>query len=92
VEPSKTCPHVDKLVGRGSYFGSSDFKLLNAQRMGNDSIKVRSWYLCGESEAKETLDKHGKKGTLEKLLEMYTGWAPEIIEFLKQGDLDTLRP
>ncbi len=91
MEPARTCPHVDKMVGRGSYFGSSDRKFLNAQRMGNDSIKVRSGYVCPEGEAKETLDKYGKKGTLEKILGRYAGWAPEMTEFLRQGDLDGLR-
>lgn len=90
-EPARTCPHVDKMVGRGGYAGSSDRKFLNAQRMGNDSLKVRSWYLCPEGEAKETLDKYGKKRTLEKILERYTGWAPEITEFLRQGDVDGLK-
>ncbi|MCJ1265677.1 hypothetical protein MMC22_005557 [Lobaria immixta] len=91
VKPAKTCPHVDKMVGRGSYFGSSDRKCLNAQRMGDDSIKARSWYLCPEGEAKETLDKYGKKGTLEKILERYVDWAPEMTEFLRQGDLEGLK-
>lgn len=91
IEPAKTCPHVDKMVGRGSYFGSSDRKCLNAQRMGDGSIKARSWYLCPEGEAKETLDKYGKKGTLEKILERYVDWAPEMTEFLRQGDLNGLK-
>ena len=90
MEPAKTCPHVDKMVGRGSFFGSSDRKLLNAQRMANGSLKVRSWYSCSEGEAKETLEKLGKKGTLEKILQRYEGWAPEMIEFLKQADLESL--
>ena len=90
-EPARTCPHVDKMVGRGMYFGSSDQKFLNAQRMGNDSLKIRSWYQCPEGEAKETLDKYGKRGTLEKILERYAGWAPEMTELLKQGDLDGLK-
>lgn len=90
-EPAKTCPHVDKMVGRGSFFGSSDRKCLNAQRMANGSLKVRSWYSCSEGEAKETLEKHGKKATLEIILQRYTGWAPEMIEFLKQADLESLR-
>ncbi|MCJ1453366.1 hypothetical protein MMC28_003713 [Mycoblastus sanguinarius] len=59
--------------------------------MGNDSIKVRSWYACPEGEAKETLDKYGNKGTLEKILERYADWAPEMTEFLRQGDLEGLR-
>ena len=91
LEPAKTCPRVDKMVGKGMYFGSSDRKFLNAQRMGDERIKVRSWYLCPEWEAKERLEKHGKKGTLEKILDRYKDWAPEMTELLRQGDLDTLR-
>ena len=91
LDPPRTCPHVDKMVGRGSFFGISDRKFLNAQRMGNNSLKVRSWYLCSEGEAKADLDKYGKKGTLEKILERYAGWAPEMIELLKQADLDGLK-
>jgi len=91
LEPAKKCPHVDKMVGRGMYFGSSDSMFLNAQRMGNDSLKVRSWFKCPEGEAEETLEKYGKKGTLEKALERYADWAPEMTEFLRQGDLETLR-
>ena len=90
-EPAKTCPHVDKMVGKGSFFTTSDAKFLNAQRMGNKSLKVRSWFRCPEGEAEETLEKYGKKATLEKTLAKYEGWAPEVTEFLKQGDLDGLR-
>lgn len=49
---------------------------------------VRSWYFCLEGDAKETLDRCGKKGTLEKILERYADWAPEMTESLKQGNLD----
>ncbi|KAI9812574.1 MAG: hypothetical protein M1827_004563 [Pycnora praestabilis] len=91
MEPARTCPRVDKMVGRGSYFGFSDRKFLSAQRMGNNGIKVMSWQLCPEGEAKETLDKYGKKGTLEKILERYADWAPEMTEFLRQGDLGGLK-
>ena len=89
--PAKTCPHVDKMVGSGAFMGASDSKLLNAQRMGDGSLKVRSWYICPETEAKETLEKYGKKATFEKILDRYVGWAPEILELLKQADLDSLR-
>ncbi|KAK4695395.1 hypothetical protein P7C71_g2362, partial [Lecanoromycetidae sp. Uapishka_2] len=91
LEPAKTCPHVDKMVGSGSYFGTSDAKFLNAQRMGNNSLKVRSWFRCPEGETKETLDKYGKQGTLDKLFKRYEGWAPENLEFLRQGDLNGLK-
>lgn len=90
-EPAKTCPHVDKMVGRGAFIGASDSKCLNAQRMGNGSLKVRSWYVCPENEAKETLEKYGKRGTFERILERYADWAPEMTELLKQADLDSLK-
>ena len=59
--------------------------------MGNNSLKVRSWYVCPEGEAKETLDRYGKKGTLDRILQRHAGWAPEMTELLRQGDLDGLR-
>ena len=90
-EPAKTCPHVNEMVGRGSCFGTSDKKFLNAQRMGNGSLKVRSWYATPEGEAKETLDKCGKEKTLEKIFQRYESWAPEMTELLRQADLDTLK-
>ena len=90
-EPAKTCPHVHNMVGAGAYMGASDSKLLNAQRMGDGSLKVRSWYICPENEAKVTLEKYGKKKTFEKILARYVDWAPEILELLKQADLDSLR-
>lgn len=58
--------------------------------MGNGSLKVRSWYLIPEDEAKETLDKFGEK-TLEKILERYIVSTPEMTEFLRQGDVDGLK-
>ncbi|KAL8747858.1 MAG: hypothetical protein Q9190_000306 [Brigantiaea leucoxantha] len=90
-KPAETCPHIDKMVGRGMRFGSSDQKLLNTQRMGDNSIKVRTWFLCPEDEARETLNELGKMGTLEKMLKRYADWAPEMTELLRQGDLDALR-
>lgn len=90
-EPAKTCPRVHKMVGKGGYLGNSDRMFLNAQRMGDESLKVRSWYLCPKGEAKETLKKCGKQGTLEKILERYASWAPEMTEFLRQGDVESLR-
>jgi 2-polyprenyl-6-methoxyphenol hydroxylase-like FAD-dependent oxidoreductase len=91
ADPAKTCPHVDKMVGKGAYMGSSDRKFLNAQRLENNRIMVRTWQLYPEGEAKEILDKYGKKETLEKILERYADWAPEMTELLRQGDLDRLR-
>ena len=86
----ETCPHVDEMVGRGSFFGSSERKFLNAQRMGSGGVKVRTWFMCPEGEAKATLEKLGKKGTVDMLIDKYDGWSPEQLELLKQGDFNTL--
>ena len=90
-QPEKTCPDVDRLVGRGAFMGSSDSKFLNAQRLGDGRLKVRSWYRCEEGEAKRELETNGKEGTLKNIISRYDGWAPEMIEFFKQGELDSLR-
>lgn len=90
-EPAKTCPHIDKMVGKGAYMAASDSKLLNSQRLGDGSLIVRSWYICPESEAKETLIQNGKAKTFEIILRKYADWAPEIIELLTQADLDSLK-
>ena len=91
-QPEKTCPDVDRLVGRGAFMGSSDSKFLNAQRLGDGRLKVRSWYRCEEGEAKRELEPYGKEQTLKNIISRYDGWAPEMIEFFKQGELDSLRP
>ena len=90
AKPDETCPHVDKMVGRGSFFGSSDRKFLNGQRMGNNGVKIRTWFMCPEGEAKATLDKLGKQGTVNMLLDRYDGWSPEQLELLRQGDPNAL--
>jgi 2-polyprenyl-6-methoxyphenol hydroxylase-like FAD-dependent oxidoreductase len=46
--PGTSCPELNKSIGRGSRFGFSDRKALNAQRMGDGSVKVRSWFACPE--------------------------------------------
>jgi 2-polyprenyl-6-methoxyphenol hydroxylase-like FAD-dependent oxidoreductase len=88
--PSVTCPQVDKMVGRGSYVALSDCLFLGAQRMSNNSLKIRSWSACPEDEAKETLKRYGKAGTQEKIARLYTDWAPAVTELLKQGDAESM--
>ena len=91
AEPSKTCRHVDSMVGKGSYFSNSDGKFLNCQRLHNGSLKVRSWYTCPEHSAKETLDKLGPEGALDEILSRYSGWASELLELLLQADVTSMR-
>lgn len=89
--PATTCPGVNRMVGRGGFFGLSDQKTLNAQRMGDDSIKVRTWYTCPESETKDALEHSGRKATAERILERYQDWAPEMTDILQHADLATLK-
>ncbi|KAF2431469.1 FAD/NAD(P)-binding domain-containing protein [Tothia fuscella] len=89
--PSTACSKLNDMVGRGSYIGTSDAKMLNAQRMGDGHLKVRSWFLCLEGEAEETLNKYGKTGTLDIVRERYKEWDPEMTELLRQAQVDTLR-
>lgn len=49
-EASKTCPQVDQIMGRGGYVALSDCKFLSAQRMGDDSLEVRSWNVLPEGQ------------------------------------------
>ena len=91
AEPARTCPQVNKMAGKGGFFGTSDRKCLNCQRMGNGSLKVRSWYICAEGETQETVENFGKQKTVEKALEKYSSWAPEITELLRQAELDSLK-
>jgi 2-polyprenyl-6-methoxyphenol hydroxylase-like FAD-dependent oxidoreductase len=90
-EPAKQCPELNEFIGRGGFFGSSDQKLLNAQRMGNDSLKVRSWFQCPEGEAAERLERLGQKDTLAEVKTWYTEWAPEITELLRQANPESIR-
>jgi 2-polyprenyl-6-methoxyphenol hydroxylase-like FAD-dependent oxidoreductase len=91
-KPHETCPHVDKMVGRGSHLGSSDAKFLNAQRLGDNSIKVRAWFRCPEGEASVRFKGHGKEAALDHVLQIYSSWDPQMIEIFKQGDINSLRP
>ncbi len=54
-------------------------------------MKVKSWYLGPEGQAKENLEKFGKEKTLEIIKGKYVDWAPEIAGFLRQGDLQGLK-
>ncbi|KAF2656481.1 salicylate hydroxylase [Lophiostoma macrostomum CBS 122681] len=90
-EPARTCPDLNKMVGRGGFLGTSDRKFLNTQRMGNDSLKVRSWFVCPEELTLEEVDKYGDEGIIEKILSRYEGWAPEMTNFLRQADPNSLR-
>lgn len=90
-EPSKVCPRLNSMVGRGGFLGSSDCKFLNAQRIGNGNLKVRSWFLCSEGEAEKLLKADGKEQTRNKILQRYQSWAPEMTELLKQSNLESLK-
>lgn len=90
-DPAKTCPRLHKMVGKGVYLGLLNCKFLSAGRIGDGSLKAQSWYLCSENKTKESLEKYEKKGTLDKILERYVDWAPEITDFLRKTEIESLR-
>lgn len=91
LAPAKTCPHVHKMVGKGGWATFSDGKALNAQRMGDGSLKVRNWFPCPEHEAQTLLDADGAEATIQKIMARHRGWAPEVLDFFRHADVDSLR-
>ncbi|PWN40368.1 FAD/NAD(P)-binding domain-containing protein [Ceraceosorus guamensis] len=88
--PSSSCPHVDKMVGKGMYIGLSDGKFMSAQRQGNDSLRVRSWQMLPYGETERALKRDGKQGTKDKILQVYADWDPRMTEVLRQADAETM--
>ena len=90
-EPATKCPQLNERVGRGAFFSNTNGQCLNAQRLGTDGLKVRSWFKCPDGETAEMLKSQGQQGVLDALFKRYEGWDPQLLELLEQGDLDTLR-
>ena len=90
-DSAKTCPQIDRMVGEGAYSAMSEGRWISAQRLGDGSLEIRNWFLCAEGEAKERLDKVGKQAVREHLLQIQHDWAPEVTDFLREADVDSLK-
>ncbi len=87
-KPKDTCPKVDKMVGRGSYFAYSGGRTLMGQRMADDSIKVAAWLRREKEWVKQLWKEHGDnlEAIREVLLEEYAEWAHEIRDWIRVGE------
>lgn len=88
ARPRESCPEVDKMVGRGSYFAYSGGRTLMGQRMGDNSIKIGTW-VRRDKEWVERLWKE-KGNNLEDirdvLLEEYKDWTDEQRDWIRAGE------
>ncbi|KIV93141.1 hypothetical protein PV10_04379 [Exophiala mesophila] len=87
TKPDEEYPHISKMVGRGSYFSSSDRKSLMAQRLGDETLKVALWLIKDENYAKDILTAYGsdEKQLKAKILENLAGWEPKMKEWIEVG-------
>lgn len=92
--PNEEFPKLSKMVGQGSYFTYSDGKSLNAQRMGNGSIKVGTWIKTPDNQTwpQDLIAAQGKHGAREELLRKYADWASELLDLIRAGDTGYLVP
>ena len=94
-EPVKTHAAVDKMVGRGSYFCYAEGKSAQAQRIGDESIKIGLFKRAPETYAQDIINKAKASGnrvpeTLVK--ESYSSWNPKVQEWILASDDSRTRP
>lgn len=85
ANPKLTSPKINELVGEGSTFVLSDNKGLLAQRNGNDTIRV--YVVLRVPEDWTTTHDFSKPNEVRAmLLEMLSGWQPELLEMLNHSE------
>ncbi len=83
--PKVTSPNINKLVGEGLAFVVSDNKGLIAQRNSNESIRIYVALRVPEDWPKtQDFNKHNE--VRRYLLEVFSGWQPELLEMLIDSD------
>lgn len=85
ANPKEASPQISELVGQGSVFVLSNNKGLMAQRNGDESIRVYVALRVPEDWTTKT-DFSKPKEVRAMLLELLSGWQPEILEMLNQSD------
>jgi 2-polyprenyl-6-methoxyphenol hydroxylase-like FAD-dependent oxidoreductase len=84
--PNQDYPKLSTMVGRGSYFASSDRKALAAQRMGDESIRLGCWMAEDASYPQDVISQHGVDGAKAEILRRYSDWAPDLLDLVKCSD------
>ncbi|KAL2014302.1 hypothetical protein VTN00DRAFT_1827 [Thermoascus crustaceus] len=82
-------PHITKFIGRGSYFCFSGGNAIQAQRLGDKSLRVYAWSRKPETFA---IDLHARYPSTADLkvvmLKNYVDWAPALQDWIKAADED----
>ena len=87
-KPKESCPEVDAMVGRGSYFAFSDGRSLMGQRMGNDSLKLS----CNMKKEQTWLEAVWKEkgdnveAIREVLLDEFSEWVEEMKDWIRASE------
>ena len=89
--PATRCPELHNMIGHGSYGTNSSGQLLNAQRVSSGDLKIRTWFRCAEHTAQTQLKELGPEGVRDELLQKYKAWAPEVLDFLRFADVESVR-
>ncbi|KAN0070084.1 hypothetical protein V8E54_011665 [Elaphomyces granulatus] len=80
-------PHIAEFVGRGSYFCWSDGKAIQAQRIGDKSMKVYVW---GKEPEKWAVDLDARYPSTNDLKEFFlkefADWSPALREWIQAAD------
>jgi 2-polyprenyl-6-methoxyphenol hydroxylase-like FAD-dependent oxidoreductase len=83
--PKIVSPHISELVGQGSASVLSDNKGLMAQRNGDQSIRIYVALRVPEDWMKG-FDFSQPRAIRAMLLDVFSGWKPELLEMLKRCD------
>ncbi|WP_213762896.1 NAD(P)/FAD-dependent oxidoreductase [Caballeronia sp. dw_19] len=80
-------PALATLVGPGSILALGDNKGLMAQRNGDGTIRVYVALRVAENWVEQTgIDFHEPLQARNRLLDLFTGWSPEIVDLLRASD------
>ena len=85
ANPKMVLPQINELVGQGTVFVISDNKGLIAQRNGDQSIRVYVALRVPEDWMKG-FDFSQPLAIRAMLLDVFSGWKPELLEVLKRCD------
>ncbi|KAL1857946.1 hypothetical protein Plec18170_003170 [Paecilomyces lecythidis] len=85
-------PAIADFVGRGSYYCWSDGKAIQAQRLGDKSLRVYVWSTKPETWAIDLHVKNPSTAVLKEiLLQEFSDWSPILQDWIKAAD-DDRRP
>ena len=85
ANPEMVLPEINELVGQGTVFVINDNKGLIAQRNGDQSIRVYAALRVPEDWMKG-FDFSQPLAIRAMLLDVFSGWKPELLEILKRCD------